>query len=79
MVHLWPAAFVIVTPLATSAVPSWTIEAALTVAPGFSTKGFAPLINCYLTEHTAQPKPFVWTASVASIFTKLGTMPGPFV
>ena len=32
-------------------------------------------IKCYLTEHNAQPKPFVWTASAASIIAKPDRMP----
>jgi transposase len=32
-------------------------------------------INRYLQEHNAQPKPFIWTASAASIMAKLDRMP----
>jgi len=34
-------------------------------------------IKRYLAEHNAQPKPFVWTASAASIIAKLDRLPGP--
>ena len=30
-----------------------------------------------LTEHNAKPKPFVWTASAASILAKLDRLPAP--
>ncbi len=33
-------------------------------------------INRYLAEHNAEPKPFVWTASAASILAKLDRLPG---
>ncbi len=36
-------------------------------------------INRYLAEHNADPKPFVWTASPASILTKLGRRAAPSV
>ena len=36
-------------------------------------------INRYLAEHNADPKPFVWTASVASILAKLNRLPAPSV
>jgi len=32
-------------------------------------------IKRYLAEHNAEPKPFVWTASAASILAKLGRLP----
>ena len=32
-------------------------------------------INCHLAEHSANPKPFVWTASAASILAKLHRLP----
>jgi transposase len=32
-------------------------------------------INRYLAEHNAEPKPYVWTASAASILTKLDRLP----
>jgi hypothetical protein len=32
-------------------------------------------IKHYLTEHNKNPKPFVWTASAASILAKLGRLP----
>jgi hypothetical protein len=32
-------------------------------------------INRYLAEHNASPKPFVWTASAASILAKLKRLP----
>jgi transposase len=36
-------------------------------------------INRYLAEHNAEPKPFVWTASAASILAKLDRLPNrPF-
>ena len=34
-------------------------------------------INRYLAEHNADPKPFVWTASAASILAKLDRLPAP--
>jgi transposase len=34
-------------------------------------------IKRYLTEHNAEPKPFVWTASAASIIAKLDRLPAP--
>jgi transposase len=34
-------------------------------------------INRYLAEHNAEPKPFVWTASAASILAKLDRLPEP--
>ncbi len=34
-------------------------------------------IKRYLTEHNAKPKPFVWTASAASILAKLDRLPAP--
>jgi transposase len=34
-------------------------------------------IKRYLDEHNAEPKPFVWTASAASILAKLDRLPGP--
>jgi transposase len=34
-------------------------------------------IKRYLAEHNAQPKPFVWTASAASIIAKLDRLPAP--
>jgi transposase len=36
-------------------------------------------INRYLAEHNANPKPFVWTASPASILAKLDRLPAPSV
>src|ERR1700733_7295210 len=36
-------------------------------------------IKRYLTEHNAKPKPFVWTASAASILAKLDRLPVPSV
>ena len=33
----------------------------------------------YLNEHNAEPKPFVWTASAASILAKLDRLPAPSV
>jgi hypothetical protein len=36
-------------------------------------------IKRYLAEHNARPKPFVWTASAASILAKLNRMPAPSV
>jgi transposase len=36
-------------------------------------------INRYLAEHNAEPKPFVWTASAASILGKLDRLPEPSV
>jgi transposase len=36
-------------------------------------------INRYLAEHNAEPKPFVWTASPASILAKLDRLPEPSV
>ena len=36
-------------------------------------------IKRYLAEHNADPKPFVWTASVASILAKLNRLPAPSV
>ncbi len=36
-------------------------------------------IKHYLAEHNAEPKPFVWTASPASITAKLDRLPAPFV
>ncbi len=33
-------------------------------------------IKRYLAEHNAEPKPFVWTASAASILAKLNRLPG---
>jgi transposase len=36
-------------------------------------------INRYLAEHNAEPKPFVWTASAASILAKLDRLPEPSV
>jgi hypothetical protein len=32
-------------------------------------------INCSLSERNAQPRPFIWTASAASIFAKLARLP----
>jgi hypothetical protein len=32
-------------------------------------------INRYLAEHNARPKPFIWTASAASILAKLDRLP----
>ncbi len=32
-------------------------------------------INCYLNERNAQPSPFIWTASAASILAKLARLP----
>ena len=32
-------------------------------------------INCYLNERNAQPRPFIWTASAASILAKLARLP----
>jgi hypothetical protein len=32
-------------------------------------------INQYLTERNAEPRPFVWTASAASILAKLTRLP----
>lgn len=34
-------------------------------------------INAYLTEHNANPKPFVWTKSAAAILAKLDRIPVP--
>jgi hypothetical protein len=34
-------------------------------------------IERYLAEHNAEPKPFVWTASAASIIAKLNRLPAP--
>jgi transposase len=34
-------------------------------------------IKRYLAEHNAEPKPFVWTASAASIIAKLDRLPAP--
>ena len=34
-------------------------------------------IKRYLAEHNAEPKPFVWTASAASILAKLDRLPAP--
>jgi transposase len=36
-------------------------------------------INRYLNEHNADPRPFVWTASAASILEKLSRLPAPSV
>ena len=36
-------------------------------------------INRYLSEHNDDPKPFVWTASAASILQKLSRLPAPSV
>ena len=36
-------------------------------------------INRYLNEHNADPRPFVWTASAASILEKLQRLPAPSV
>jgi transposase len=36
-------------------------------------------INRYLSEHNAEPKPFVWTASAASILDKLNRLPASSV
>jgi len=36
-------------------------------------------IKRYLAEHNAEPKPFVWTASAASILAKLDRLPAPSV
>ena len=36
-------------------------------------------IKRYLAEHNAEPKPFVWTASAASILAKLNKLPAPSV
>ena len=36
-------------------------------------------INRYLAEHNAAPKPFVWTASAASIVAKLDRLPAASV
>jgi hypothetical protein len=36
-------------------------------------------INRYLAEHNANPKPFVWTASAASILAKLDRLPAASV
>jgi hypothetical protein len=36
-------------------------------------------IKRYLAEHNAEPKPFVWKASAASILAKLDRLPGPSV
>lgn len=36
-------------------------------------------IKRYLAEHNADPKPFVWTASAASILAKLNKLPAPSV
>ncbi len=36
-------------------------------------------INRYLAEHNAEPKPFVWTASAASILAKLDRLPAASV
>ena len=36
-------------------------------------------INRYLAEHNADPKPFVWTASAASILAKLDRLPAASV
>jgi transposase len=36
-------------------------------------------IKRYLAEHNAEPKPFVWTASAASILAKLGRLPAASV
>lgn len=36
-------------------------------------------INRYLNEHNADPTPFVWTASAASILEKLSRLPAPSV
>ncbi len=36
-------------------------------------------INRYLAEHNAEPKPFVWTASAASILAKLDSLHEPSV
>jgi transposase len=36
-------------------------------------------IKRYLADHNARPKPFVWTASVASILAKLDRLPEPSV
>jgi transposase len=36
-------------------------------------------IKRYLADHNAKPKPFVWTASVASILAKLDRLPEPSV
>ncbi|WP_274966835.1 hypothetical protein [Acidibrevibacterium fodinaquatile] len=32
------------------------------------------LVNRYLAEHNAKPKPFVWKASAASILAKLNRL-----
>jgi hypothetical protein len=36
-------------------------------------------INRYLAEHNAEPKPFVWKASAASILAKLDRLPASSV
>ncbi|MFI4987000.1 MAG: IS630 family transposase, partial [Alphaproteobacteria bacterium] len=36
-------------------------------------------INRYLAEHNANPKPFVWTKSAATILDKLNRLPVPSV
>jgi hypothetical protein len=36
-------------------------------------------INAYLTEHNANPKPFVWTKSAEAILAKLDRCPVPSV
>jgi hypothetical protein len=36
-------------------------------------------IKRYLAEHNAEPNPFVWTASAASILAKLDRLPVPSV
>jgi hypothetical protein len=36
-------------------------------------------IKRYLADHNAKPKPFVWTASLASILAKLDRLPEPSV
>jgi hypothetical protein len=34
-------------------------------------------INCYLDDHNADPRPFIWTASAAAILDKLNRLPAP--
>ncbi|MEO9191651.1 MAG: transposase, partial [Acetobacteraceae bacterium] len=36
-------------------------------------------IKRHLAEHNAEPKPFVWTASAASILAKLDRLPAPSI
>jgi hypothetical protein len=36
-------------------------------------------IKRYMAEHNAEPKPFVWKASAASILAKLDRLPAPSV